>query len=49
MGLSPVAAMKYMKGFPGFAPKTLGEFILGNGEGGGVNKYFSPSLGMVLG
>jgi hypothetical protein len=49
MGLSPVAAIKYIKGFPGFAPKILGEFILGNGEGGGVNKYFSSLLGMVLG
>ena len=38
-----------MKGLPGFAPKTLGELILGIGEGAGVNKYFSPLLGMVLG
>ena len=49
MGLSPVAAIKYKKGFPGFAPKTLGELIFGSGEDAGVNKYFSPSLGIVLG
>jgi hypothetical protein len=49
MGLSPVAAIKYRKGLPAFAPKTLGELILGKGDDLGVNRYLTPSFGIFFG